>query len=459
MSGRWLTIFGLIIFATSGGIGVAIGADPVLAWSIAASAALIGMVLTLSFDRTQANAIRDFAAAVRRLGAGEFNLRVYAGGSPAITDLARAVNASGEELARRFVHLETDRRQLRALLGGMIEGVVLLDAAQNVLFLNERATQLLDLTTPAVGKKIWETVRHRRLQEIVATAMTVDAPVREELAWHGPVLRDLAAYVARLAGKPTPGAVLVLHDVTELHRLERMRQDFVANVSHELKTPLTVIQVNVETLLSGAANDPEARTPFLEQIQAQSERLHALILDLLSLARIESGAATLEMESVTLQPLITAELDRHRPRAEARRQSLEPISPEDASPVAAWADREALATILDNLVDNAIKYTPDGGKIAVRWFRADGHACLEVADTGIGIPQADQPRVFERFYRVDRARSRELGGTGLGLSIVKHLAQAMHGSVALNSEPQKGSRFIVRLPAAAEVSRVFEPGS
>jgi two-component system, OmpR family, phosphate regulon sensor histidine kinase PhoR len=453
MPGRWLLIVGLVIFATTGGVGVVLGSPPSIAWTVAAAGALLCMLLTLGFDRIQSSAIHDLAGAVRRLGAGEFNLRVYAGGNPALTDLARAMNAASEELAGRFAHLETERRQLRAILGGMIEGVVLLDAAQNVLFVNERAAQLLDLGIPVIGKKIWETVRHRRLQQLVATALKADAPVREELDWHGPVPRELAAYVSRLAGKPTPGAVLVLHDVTELHRLERMRQDFVANVSHELKTPLTVIKVNVETLMAGAADDPEARTPFLEQIQTQSERLHALILDLLSLARIESGAATLELESVALEPLITTELDRHRPRAEARRQTLHSTPPAEAAPIAAWADRDALVTILDNLVDNALKYTPEGGRVTVRWFRSDGCACVEVEDNGIGIPEADQPRVFERFYRVDKARARELGGTGLGLSIVKHLTQAMQGSVALASEPEKGSRFTVRLPAAAEVAK------
>src|SRR5262245_9837262 len=452
MPARWLLIVGLVIFATTGGVGVILGSPPNIAWTVAAAAALLCMLLTLGFDRIQASTIHDLAGAVRRLGAGEFNLRVYAGGNPAITDLARAVNAAGEELAGRFAHLETERRQLRAILGGMIEGVVLLDAAQSVLFVNERAAQLLDLGIPAIGKKIWETVRHRRLQQLVATALKADAPVREELDWHGPVPRELAAYVSRLAGKPTPGAVLVLHDVTELHRLERMRQDFVANVSHELKTPLTVIKVNVETLMAGAADDPEVRTPFLEQIQTQSERLHALILDLLSLARIESGAATLELESVALEPLITTELDRHRPRAEARRQTLHSTPPAEAAQIAAWADREALVTILDNLVDNALKYTPEGGRVTVRWFRSDGCACFEVEDNGIGIPEADQPRVFERFYRVDKARARELGGTGLGLSIVKHLTQAMQGSVTLASEPDHGSRFTVRLPASAAVA-------
>jgi two-component system phosphate regulon sensor histidine kinase PhoR len=240
--------------------------------------------------------------------------------------------------------------------------------------------------------------------------------------------------------------VLVLHDTSELRRLERVRQEFVANVSHELKTPLAVIKVTVETLLAGAADDPAHRVGFLEQIDEQTDRLHALILDLLSLARIESGAEALEFQAVELEQAAQDCLERHRARAEAKGVDLdaEPLSA--AAPVTAWADEEALGTILDNLVDNAIKYTPAGGRVRVRWRAADGEACLEVEDTGVGIPERDQSRVFERFYRVDKARARELGGTGLGLSIVKHLAQVMQGTVGVRSTVGRGTTFTVRLP-------------
>jgi len=267
--------------------------------------------------------------------------------------------------------------------------------------------------------------------------------------------RCLTVHAARLPGPPR-GAVLVLHDTTELRRLERLRQDFVANVSHELKTPLTGIKLCAETLLAGAVEDPDHRGRFLEQIAAQSERLHLLILDLLSLARIESGEESLKFEVVPVRAAIGACVERCRPRAEARGQTLEVepgAGPDDA---AVWADEEAVEQILDNLLDNAVKYTPDGGHVRVGWGEDDGQVWLRVADDGIGIPETDLPRVFERFYRVDKTRSRQLGGTGLGLAIVKHLAQAMKGSVQASSRVGQGAAFTVRLPQAfPETPRVL----
>jgi two-component system phosphate regulon sensor histidine kinase PhoR len=249
----------------------------------------------------------------------------------------------------------------------------------------------------------------------------------------------------RIPGPPARGAVLVLHDTTELRRLERLRQEFAANVSHELKTPLAVIKAAVETLLDGAADDPAARELFLGQVADQGDRLHALILDLLSLARIEAGAEVLEFHPIAVGDAVASCLERHRTRAEAKGLKLAALPP-GASEVVAWADADALDQILDNLIDNAVKYTPEAGQIRVRW-RAEGpDVYLEVEDTGMGIPEPDLPRVFERFYRVDKARSRELGGTGLGLSIVKHLTQSMGGGVSAASTLGQGTTFTVRLP-------------
>jgi two-component system phosphate regulon sensor histidine kinase PhoR len=420
-----------------------------LVWGTAGLTGLAALAMAIWLARRIALPLQELTEGAERIAAGDYGHKVYAGGAVEVRTLARTFNHMSERLASQFAQLDEERQQLRAILSGMIEGVVALDAQQRILFANERAVGLLDLSGQAViGRKLWEVVRQRGLTELVRKALAETGPCREELTWSGSPARNLTAHAARLQGRVARGAVLVLHDTTELRRLERLRQDFVANVSHELKTPLSVIQACVETLLDGGVDD-EHRGQFLDRIAEQSHRLHSLILDLLSLARIESGAEAFAFEAVDLAEAARGCLERHRTRAEAKRQELqiEPASSAGVS-VAAWADEDAVAQILDNLVDNALKYTAEEGQIRVRCWAEDGSACLDVEDTGIGIPERDLPRIFERFYRVDRARSRELGGTGLGLSIVKHLTQAMHGTVRASSTPGKGSTFHIRLPRA-----------
>jgi two-component system phosphate regulon sensor histidine kinase PhoR len=419
--------------------------------SCGALAAAGVVALSASLTRALNRPLLDLTEAARKVGGADGPPRVPVADPDEVAALGRTFNSMSARLGSRIAELEEDRHQLRAILSGMVEGVVALDAEQRVLFVNERATQLLELAAPPpVGRRLWEVVRQRALIDVVRKALDGPEPTREEIAWAGAAGRSLTVHAARLAGPPPRGAVLVLHDTSELRRLERLRQDFVANVSHELKTPLSVIKACVETLVEGAAEDPGARGLFLQRIAEQSDRLYLLILDLLSLARIESGVELFEFKAVPVAGVVRACLERQRTRAEAHKQSLTVGDAAGGAPddgeVAVWADEEALDQILDNLVDNARKYTPEGGHVRVTWAAAGDEVCLEVADTGIGIPASDLPRVFERFYRVDKARSRELGGTGLGLSIVKHLAQGMQGSVRATSTPGTGSTFFVCLP-------------
>ncbi len=422
----------------------------------AALLALIALVvglaaLTISYAlatvRRQTGALRQLGAAVERLADGDINARVYFDNRDDVGRLGDGFNRMSGKLADRVLRLERDREQLRAVLRGMVEGVVALDAGQHVLFANEQALRLLDLPPgEPISRRFWEVVRQRPLLDLIDRALGQTEPVRAELDWAGGPARSLTVHAARLAAG-AGGAVLVLQDTTELRRLERLRQDFAANVSHELKTPLSVIRACVETLLDGAADDPEARDRFLSQVDEQAARLHALILDLLNLARIESGAELFEFGRVPVAEAVSACVERHRARAEARQQTLRVAEgPDD---LAVWADEEAVEQILDNLLDNAVKYTPEGGRVTVGWHAVDSQVALEVADTGVGIPEADLARVFERFYRVDKARSRAMGGTGLGLAIVKHLVQAMNGSVRAASRVGQGTTFIVRLPSFA----------
>lgn len=446
-------------------------------WSIAAATAVAVLALAFWLARWITRPLQELTIGAERIAAGDYGHKVDAARPDEFGVLARTFNTMSERLAAQFRQVQEDRQQLRTVLSGMVEGVIAIDAEQRIVFANQRAGELLEFRGDSVvGLKLWEVVRQRTIHEVVTRARERPEGHREEFDWNGAAVKSLAVYVGRLGGSPPLGAVLVLQDTTELRRLERLRQDFVANVSHELKTPLSVIKACVETLLDGALDDVEHRGGFLEQIEEQANRLHTLILDLISLARIESGEQAFDLKAVSLEAAVRECVERHGARAEAKKQTLELIAlaptsgragsvsdrrqdAERGAParstatsltpgIAAWADEEALAQILDNLVDNALKYTPEGGRIRVRWYEADNQVCLEVEDSGIGIPERDLPRIFERFYRVDKARSRELGGTGLGLSIVKHLVQAMQGTVVAHSRLHQGTKFTVRLPRA-----------
>jgi two-component system, OmpR family, phosphate regulon sensor histidine kinase PhoR len=383
----------------------------------------------------------------KRIAEGEYGHSIHGGVWGESRSLAKTFNAMSKRLAMQFAQLEADRTQLRTILDGMVEGVLAVDADQRVLFANDQAGRLLDFSAEtAVGRAFWEISRQPQLQAVVQGSIVGTRAQRIELDWKGPVQRNLAIYAAPLPNDtPQQGAVMVVHDVSELRRLERLRQDFVANVSHELKTPLSVIKACIEALMDGAVDDPNARKPFMEQISDQAERLHALILDLLSLARIESGEEMLDFTNVPLLDLVQECLERHQARADAKGLTLRG-NPEKIEKVDIWADEEALSQILDNLIDNAVKYTKPGSWIEVSWSSSPEYVVIDVRDNGPGIPERDLPRIFERFYRVDKARSRELGGTGLGLAIVKHLVQCMHGTVKASSQLGHGTTFTLTLP-------------
>jgi two-component system, OmpR family, phosphate regulon sensor histidine kinase PhoR len=423
-----------------------------LIWTTAALTAGLSLVLAFWLVRGFLRPLQELSRGADRIALGDYSHRIDGGGPQEMRHLAESFNNMSERLSAQFSQLEEDRQQLRTVLSSMVEGVIAVDSEQRILFANDRAGLLLDFPAArVVGRHLGELLEQRAdVKNVIRDALKEGSENRRELIWNGPGTRSLAVHVARLPGTPTRGAVLVFHDNSELRRLENLRQEFAANVSHELKTPLSTIKACVETLLDGAMDDPTHRLQFLEQIADQSDRLHRLILDLLHLSRIESETEVFTIEELDLEVEVAACLERHRTLAESKNQKLlvrPPPGPH--SPVMAWADEEAVQQILDNLVDNALKYTPEGGSIYISWGREDKQVFLEVRDTGIGIPDNELPRIFERFYRVDKARSRELGGTGLGLSIVKHLTQAMKGSVQAQSKAGKGTVFTVRLPLPA----------
>ena len=382
------------------------------------------------------------------IASGDDEHAVYVESRDELGLLGAAFNHMQRKLHRRLGQLRENSERLATVLGSMVEGVIAVDDNRNILLANEAGRTLLDfVTADAINRPLIEVTRSRAVLDAVETAFADEQPVQREFEAPGAIRRSLLLRATRLPGDPCPGVMVVLHDVSELRRLENLRRELVANVSHELKTPLASIKAYAETLRLGAIHDPEHNLAFVGRIEEQAERLHQLILDLLQIARIEAGQETFDIGPVPVAEVVTACFAQYMGKAEQRHIRLVVDAP--AETVQVMADDEGLLTILNNLVENAIKYTPPEGSVTVRWRATDEQVIIEVQDTGIGIAPQDQARVFERFYRVDKARSREMGGTGLGLSIVKHLAQALHGSVGLQSKPKQGSTFRVSLPRAA----------
>lgn len=361
-------------------------------------------------------------------------------------EMVQNVEARHEELQISRQQVSSDNEQLATILEAMVEGVIAVDQDQKILLANMAAIQLLDLKSfNVVGRRIWEAIRLPQIHELIQLTLTEHQQKRLEVAvpW---TYSTVAVVASRLPGTPCPGVVLVLHDVTELRRLENLRREFVSNVSHELKTPLAAIAAYTETLLNGALDDPEVARTFVGRIDEQGGRLNSLILDLLELARIESGGHAFHVSAVEVNDVLVASIDAHQAIAESKQLTLTFIA--EPSPLMGQADEQGLRTTIDNLIGNAINYTRPGGVIHVRSGREGKWVTFEVEDNGVGIPKELQGRIFERFFRVDQARSREVGGTGLGLSIVKHLCQVFGGHVKVKSQVGVGSTFTVYLEAS-----------
>jgi two-component system phosphate regulon sensor histidine kinase PhoR len=367
--------------------------------------------------------------------------------------LGRALNAMAASLDDKIADLEQERAKATAILDAMVEGVVAVDGRDRILTMNERARVIFGLATRGEGKPFMEVIRngdlHAILRGIRVTEGGTGAHREVRLLSPAPRTLEVNAVPLVLTGdEPGVGVVLVLYDVTNLRRLELMRTEFVANVSHELRTPLTAIQGYLETLLGGALEEPQHARRFLDIAFRHTERLGRLLNDLTDLSNIELNKVKLALEPVAIDAVVESALAIIQPRAESGRVTLTAEAPRDLPP--AYADRDRLAQILINLVDNAVKYTPAGGRVTVRAAAAVGGGVIviDVTDTGVGITPADLPRITERFYRVDKARSRELGGTGLGLAIVKHLVIAHGGELTIDSTLGQGTTVRFTVPSA-----------
>jgi two-component system phosphate regulon sensor histidine kinase PhoR len=414
----------------------------------------LAVLVALSFAKRVSSPLSATAALAERIAKGDYATSMeQVEGADEIARLSDAIATMTRQLEERLETITADRNKVVAILGGMVEGVIAIDRDERIVHMNSVAARLLGANTGDVeGRRIWEVTRFLPVCEILDSARTSGEPRSGPCALippgdmtRGQVELELRASGLRDGSGALAGAVLVMHDVTELRRLENVRRDFVANVSHELKTPLTAIRGMVETMVDDPEMPKEIQLRFLDRVRDQALRLSALVTDLLSLARIEANEGRGERALLDLRPRLREVVGRFGDVAARKQISLGLEVPEETCSV--LADEESLRQILDNLLDNACKYTPEGGRVWARLLRLPGELRLEVEDTGIGIEPADQARVFERFYRVDKARSRDLGGTGLGLSIVKHLVSSLGGSVSLESAPGRGSTFRVHFPS------------
>lgn len=409
-------------------------------------AVLLGLVVAammggLASDFASRGLMRLVSRA-REIAAGPSGERLSVEQGDELSGLAGSFNRLADELHRTMRTLGDERDRSQAVLESLTDAVLAIDAELKITELNRAAMTLLGLTRAAVGSALIDVIRAPQLLEIVERAKAGEA-AHAEVIWPGPPPRTLLATAAPEGARRQ--SVLVLRDVSELRKLERMRRDFVANVSHELRTPVSIISANVETLTRGEPLDAARSQEFLGAVQRNAERLASMVNDLLDLSRIEAGSYEIELKPIAAEVPVGAVLDLLETSAQAKNITLEIDAEDDLVCV---ADARSLEHVLVNLVDNAIKYTPAHGTVGLSVRNDGGSVLFEVWDTGPGVPESHRARLFERFYRVDPGRSRDMGGTGLGLSIVKHLAEAMRGTVNMRPREGGGSVFWLRLPAA-----------
>jgi two-component system, OmpR family, phosphate regulon sensor histidine kinase PhoR len=413
---------------------------------VAVFAALIGLFVS----RRISGQMREIQEGAQRLAGGDFAHKLFVPRTMEFAAVAESLNSMADELDEKIGTLTRERNEREAVLASMVEGVLAVDADERVIALNDAAARLAGVTPQeAEGHLVQEVLRNPDLQHVVKQTLSGHQPVEADIIMRvGADERSLQANGTLLragAGQASAGAVVVLNDVTRLKRLEAVRRDFVANVSHELKTPVTSIKGFAETLEDGALDDPETARRFVGIIVGQADRLNSIIADLLSLSTLEQrdGDSRLSLEAADICEVLRVAVEVCEPKAQAKHIS---IAVACATCHLSSVNVPLLEQAVVNLIDNAVKYSPEGSAVEVGLTETDDEVVLFVVDHGPGVPREHLPRLFERFYRVDKARSRDLGGTGLGLAIVKHIAQAHGGSVSVDSTVGRGSTFRIHLP-------------
>ncbi|MDD5543040.1 MAG: ATP-binding protein [Acidobacteriia bacterium] len=408
-------------------------------------AALIGYLLSRSLA-SRIDALRKFSESI---ASGNFQQHITLRGHDELNVLAQSLNSTADQLYTLFQSLDAERAKLSTILDNTSEGVLVLDRDKNIVLTNRIFNALFNRRFPtAVGKPWFEVIRHAELQAFIDKTFESQSSATTSLALHDTPERFFQVTLVPVGKKEGRSAlwIAVFYDTTELERLERVRKDFIANVSHEMRTPLATIQGYAETLAEGAVNDLERRGDFLERIRLQAERLGKLTGDLLTLSTIEAGKYPFKKSLQDLNRIITDAVI--AVDGVARPSAVTVRYQPTVSSLPVECDPDAIHQVLLNLLDNAVKFSRPGGRIEIELRKIDRAVQVAVVDHGIGIPSTDLPRLGERFYRVDKARSRELGGTGLGLAIVKHIVEAHEGKLNIESHLGEGSRFSFTLPVA-----------
>jgi two-component system phosphate regulon sensor histidine kinase PhoR len=383
--------------------------------------------------------IKEISGFLKELLSGNLNARLFPKGKGELDGIVMDIASLMEKTKTRLDFAEAEMQRMEAILRGMSDGVLITDVQGNVVLVNKTFKNLLSVNEDIEGKQIIEVLRNAQLIDIFRNVLESERIISEEISISRPHkdMHLIATAVPIYSGDSITGMVLTLHDITRLKQLEEMRKDFVANVSHEIKTPITAIKGFAETLLDGAMDDKENAVRFLGMIKAHSERLNSLVDDLLTLSRIELGDMPINKTEVNIEQVIDTVFMTLKKKADRKGLYLKKAISDGTQTI--YADKDKLIQVILNLVDNGIKFTEKGG-VTVGIDETGGRITLYVHDTGIGVSPNHLHRLGERFYRVDRARSRELGGTGLGLAIVKHLVSAHDWNMRIESEPARGTK-------------------
>lgn len=406
------------------------------------------LILGFYVARGFAKPLMAMTAIAESMSEGNYDQQISIDRKDEIALLAKALNKMAGSSRERLETIVLENNKLLAILSGMVEGVVAVDKSEIIIHLNEAGARILGISPGEnMHRRIWEVTHSQELCQLFSAALNEENEVREKLkifTSETDQTIEVHASPFRDATGDLVGAVAILHDVSELERLENIRRDFVANVSHELKTPITAIRGFLETLIDDDGMSPENKRLFMAKTMNQTLRLSSIVSDLLALSRLESVGLDLIKVPLDLREVVRASLQALLPISEKKNISIDSQIPGES--VEILGDREALFQSVNNLLDNAIKYNSENGTVSLRLYIENGNAVIHIQDTGIGIEPLDQHRIFERFYRVDKARSRQLGGTGLGLSIVKHTALAHGGQLSVDSTSGIGSTFQISIP-------------